>query len=274
VRETNDDGVNGMTMYIDSFDPTGNSQYYRYEYEETFKIVAPNYRDLDLIILREVFPDCEVGFEPRPIEEKVCYRTEGSTDIILTNTIDLNEDRLKRYPIRFISSNDYKISHRYSIFVKQYTMNREVYEYLETLKNFATNSSLFSQIQQGYVGGNITSESNTSEKVIGFFEVSSVDEKRLFFDYEDYYFGAPLPPYAINCFKIAPQLFARDPNKFNHPVACGPIFGIIKARILVYLEENPNDTIFVADRPYFMVPRACGDCTVLGSSEPPEFWEE
>ena len=29
VRETTNDGINGMSMYLDSFDPTGNSKYYR-----------------------------------------------------------------------------------------------------------------------------------------------------------------------------------------------------------------------------------------------------
>ena len=44
VRETNNAGINGISIYIDSFDPSGNSKYYRYEYEETYKIIAPRWK--------------------------------------------------------------------------------------------------------------------------------------------------------------------------------------------------------------------------------------
>lgn len=269
VRETNDDGVNGMTMYIDSYDPSGNSKYYRYEYEETFKIVAPDYVEQDAIVINDVYPFCEVGLTKRSPDQKVCYRTEISNNINLTTTETLNEDRVSRFPVRFLSSEDYKISYRYSILVKQYVQSPEAYKYLETISSFSEEGSLFSQFQPGFITGNITSEGNTSEKVLGFFEVSSVDMRRIYFNYEDFYPNSLIPPYVISCQFVAPRLFAP-----SHQEKCGSLIRIVRIRSLVYLEDNNGEIPHPWGGPFLMIPPACGDCTVLGSHIPPEFWEE
>ena len=41
VRTSNDQGDEGMGIFVDTFDPSRESNYYRYEYEETYKIIAP-----------------------------------------------------------------------------------------------------------------------------------------------------------------------------------------------------------------------------------------
>jgi hypothetical protein len=38
---TKKEGVLGVEIIVTSFDPTNTSKYYRYEYEETYKIIAP-----------------------------------------------------------------------------------------------------------------------------------------------------------------------------------------------------------------------------------------
>lgn len=264
-RETNDDGVNGMSIYVDSYDPTGNSQYYRYEYEETFKIIAPEWRNIDLIVLEED-PFCIIGEVERPAEQEICYRTESSIDMNLASTEALSEDRLQRHLAHFVPSDDYKISHRYSILVKQFIQTEAAHSYFKTLQNFSDEGSLFSQVQPGFVAGNIVSDSSLNEKVIGFFEVSSVSSERIYFNYEDYYPNESLPPYINECEEKSPDRFTEHNMKTE---ICGPLINIVKSRVLVYYEST-NSTL----QPYRMVPRVCGDCTVLGSSEPPAFWIE
>jgi hypothetical protein len=264
-RETNDDGVNGMSIYVDSYDPSGNSQYYRYEYEETFKIIAPDWKNIDLFVISED-PFCLIGETDRPDEQEVCYRTERSAEINLVSTAGLTEDRLQRHLARFVESDDYKLSYRYSILVKQFIQTAAAHSYFKTLQNFSDEGSLFSQVQPGFVSGNIISESNSAEKVIGFFEVSSVSSKRIFFDYTEFYPNDNLPPYINECPIFTPDRFTEH---FTKTEVCGPLINIVKGRVLVYFEHTNFEFA-----PYRMVPRVCGDCTVLGSSEPPAFWIE
>lgn len=274
LRETNDDGVNGMSMYVDSFDPTGNSRYYRYEYEETFKVVPPHFVNMDLIedlYLPDVEPSpcCPVKLVFRSEDKRTCYRTEISQSINLTTTTALSEDRVSRHLVRFVHSDDYKITHRYSLLVKQYVQSQEAHSYLAKISGFSSEGSIFSQVQPGFVAGNIISESNPEEKVIGFFEVSSVSTKRIFFNYDDFYPGEPIPPYINSCQLSAP----RQCVPVGHTgTGCGGLLVGIRNKTKVY--KSMNNGIIHAGGPYIMVDRVCGDCTALGEPDPPDFWVE
>ena len=266
VRETNDDGINGMSIYLDSYDPSNTSRFYRYEFEETFKVVAPQWRDQDLYIVLETYPDCLVDFEPRSEDKITCYRTDLSNFINLTSTKALSEDRISKHLIRFLSSDSYQISHRYSILVTQYVQTENAYNYFEAFNSFNEAGSVFSQIQTGYVSGNITSKNDDSELVIGFFEVSAVAKKRIFFSYSDFYEGEPLPPYAVSCTQSAPLRF----EMFG--TGCGSLINVVRNNAKVYLKENEGE--FELGGPHILVPRACGDCTALGETMIPDFWIE
>ena len=261
IRETNDDGVNGVSIYVDSFDPTGNSKYYGYEYEETYKIVPPSFVPEDLIVISTT--TCEVKLAPRSEDERICYNTVGSQNINVTSTTGFTEDRVSRYPVRFVSSNNYILTTRYSILVRQFVLSESAYDYFETINSFSSEGSLFSQIQPGFVVGNISTDNESAEQVIGFFEVASVASKRLFFSFDDFYEGEPTPPWAVNCEKTAPLQFNRLGT------GCGPLIFRIERDVIVYFKMN-NGTI--EGDPYIMVPRECGDCTALGTTEVPEFW--
>ena len=166
AAEINDLGIEGVSIFVDTFDPEGRSRYYRYDYEETYKIIAPRWAPQDLVIVRENPPFLRL--EPKAQEERVCFNTANSLRLIVGNTLGFQEDRLTRFPIRFLPRDDYIISHRYSILVRQYIISREAHAYYETLSEFSGSESIFSENQPGFLSGNIVSESNPEEKVVGF----------------------------------------------------------------------------------------------------------
>ena len=170
VRDFNEDGVEGMSIYVDSYDPTGNSNYYRHEYEETYKIIAPFWSNKDLVVIdspnNAAFGvQYNLSFVPRSQEEQVCYNTVTSNAINISNTVDLEEDRLDKYRARFIGRDNFIISHRYSILVSQYVQSREAQEYYEKLKLFSASESLLSENQPGFFEGNVFSLDKSNEKV-------------------------------------------------------------------------------------------------------------
>jgi hypothetical protein len=269
VRENNNLGENGMAIYVDSFDPTGNSKYYRYTYEETYKVIAPDWKAEELIVTGSIYPDCTVDLVNRVEEAKTCYSTKTSTNINLVNTNVLSEDRVSNHLIRFINSEDFILTYRYSILVKQYIQSLGAYSYYKALNEFSSEGSIFSQTQPGFLSGNIVSETNSQEKVVGFFDVSTVSEKRIFFNYEDFYPGEPKPLFITECNPYAPELVVGIP-----PVLfCGELItGHLRNKIVYYdVNEFPSDGNL---GPYFVVVIECGDCRSLGSNEIPDFWEE
>ena len=137
------------------------------------------------------------------------------------------------------------------------------FSFYETLNEFSGSESLFSQTQVGFLEGNITSDLNDEERVIGYFDLATVDEQRIFFNYEDLFPSEPLPPYINPCKESAPPLAS--------PAGC-VLRPIVVAGTVRYAGDNAP--VLLGEGPYFTVPTVCGDCTVLGTPDVPEFWIE
>ncbi|RDY61413.1 DUF4249 domain-containing protein [Flagellimonas nanhaiensis] len=260
-RITTDLGEDGLAILVDTSDPTGNAKNFRYEYEETFRIISPTWNPVSLIGDPE--GGCNVLKVPNTTDERVCYRTEKSNRIILASTDDLAENRIENFMVRFVNRNNYIISHRYSILVRQLVQSNEAFTFYETLNELSSSESLFSQIQPGFLEGNVFSESDRDERVLGFFDVSSVSEQRIFFNYEDFYPGEDLPPYVEPCNPSTPVI-ANMGGCVLRP--------IIESGAGIYAGDNPS--IGPNEGPYLVVSRVCGDCLVLGTTEVPDFWKE
>ena len=265
IREVDAFGNDVVSIKVNSFDPTGSSTYYRYIYEETYKIIAPNWSPLDAVL--DSSSDIGVSTVPRTQEERICYKTINSNTVIITNTNDYEEDRVTDFVVRTISADDFIITHRYSILVKQYIQSSKAYNYYQTLRDFSGSESIFSQNQPGFFNGNVFSNSNTNERVVGFFDVSSVDIKRIYFNYEDLFPGEDLPPFPTACELMTPELYFYDGP--GSPLSDAIVSGSMK-----FVSENGNPDTGFGYAPYVMVFSPCGDCTELGSNIVPDFWED
>jgi len=255
------DGIRGVEINVNSYDPTNSSKYYRYEYDETYKIIAP-YWNASRAIVTGTSGDYEIRIIPREQETRTCYSTKKSTDVLLVNTNELNEDRVI-FPIRFISSKNYIITHRYSILVTQYIQNLASYTYYKTLKKISGSDGILSQTQPGFFYGNIKSNDYPNEKVIGYFEVSSVSQKRIFFNFSDLFPDENPPPYFTKC-ELKSFGFCFD---YAIPECDGyNLISAIQTNSLVYY-SGLNDH-------YDMVIPPCGDCTSFSSNIKPPFWIE
>jgi len=288
-RDFNENDEEGVSIRVDAYDPTGNSKFYRYTYEETYKIIAPKYSPFELLINNDDFPypltmfigftdqeliDFFVTRQFRPVSEQVCYNTVASNRVIQENTNQFEEDRIDGFRLRFISQQNYIMSHRYSILVRQHIQSPEAFIYYKTLSDMSQTETVFSTTQPGFLSGNINSLTNSEEKVVGFFEVSSVDEKRVYFNYADLFPKEDLPPYFRDCRAIlTPLLFWAPPGAPE--IGSSPIqYMISQGR--QYWDENlgSDGETKITMNPYQLVLNECGDCTFLGETQVPEFWED
>ena len=265
ARETNSYGTEGVAIKVHSFDDSGKSRYYKYEYEETYKIIAPYWTRLEMILDDFLVPQ----IVPKTVNKQICYKTDYSIHIVQYETTGLQEDKVANFTARFISKDNPVVSHRYSILIKQYVQSLEAFSYFKTLNELAGSGNLFSQNQPGFLNGNIKSNLDSSKKVIGFFEVSSVSKKRIYFNYLDYFPNENLPPYFIDC-----EMFPPNSSKEIGPPT--DLEAIIQSKNWLYYMNNYDypDPVNESIGPYFFVKLGCGDCTGIGNLEIPEFWEE
>ena len=248
-------GEDGVAITVsNSADASGDS-FYLFKYQETYEIRSPYEKLYDIFVNEDEDPNVENDeflVLPKQEQDYICYVTEPSSDIILTNTEGLTENTLDGFLIRFISKNDYELAYRYSISVTQLKVSSVAFNYYETLKNLSENESIFSQYQPGFLNGNIKSLDDNNEKVLGYFTTASTDSKRLFFSYTDYYdSGNTRPSHTGDCEEFAPA-----------------------DSLLRELIENNQVRFYQEDPPfvYQIIRRGCVDCTVYGSNEKPEFW--
>ncbi|MFP4847159.1 DUF4249 domain-containing protein [Winogradskyella sp. PE311] len=264
-RIINDDGEEGISIDINSFDPTGSSKYYRHDFIETFKIIAPLWSPFDAVFEIEGLNEYSIPVILREQEERTCYGTNKSTAINVFSTLALAEDRLQNYSVRFINRDDYILTYRYSILVRQYVQSPETFAYYDILKGLTQSSTtVFSEDQPGFLAGNVTSVTNPNENVAGFFEVSTVAEERLFFSWDDFFPGEDLPPHIIQC------LFQKPSS--SGTIGTRNLVNIIRENKMRFYDFNTNPQ--PGEGEYIMVLPECGDCTTLGSNIIPDFWIE
>lgn len=252
---TNKDNETGIQINVNSYDAAKTSKYYRYDYEESYKIVAPRWNTLKIIATGLQ----TVNLIANDPNTKTCYSTKKSTDIILVNTNEKTEDRVN-LPIRFIDENNYIIGQRYSILVKQYVENLEAYTFHRTLRDMSGPTSILSPKQPGLISGNIKCINDSGTKVIGFFDVASYSETRIFFNYQDFFPAKPIP-YFSSCEDI-PFNFCFGGEGCEGETM---IYNINK-ELVTYIGNSGTK--------YTLVGAECGDCTSFSSNVKPSFWTE
>lgn len=262
VPKENNQNEKGLSFELTSHGDNPEGSFYRIAFEETYKIVAPYFSTFDAVVFAEGRRMFDLRLILRETEEKTCYGTYKPSKIDIVNSSLFIEDRLNHYPVRFLKQFDPRGMHRYSILVKQYHIDKQTLAYYETLKNLSdASATVFTESQPGQIAGNISALDNSDEVVLGYFEVSGVDSKRVYVDYTDYYLGENRPPFFYDCITSVPSTDGVQGQR--------PLLEAIKNDDLIYFSStDPGDP----RGPFYMVVPYCGDCTRIGSNKKPDFW--
>jgi uncharacterized protein YcfL len=262
-------GKEGVYIRYENKNNVGNnsSSYYRFDYSGIYKVVAPNWRIDSLAVVSNsnkpklVVKNNEIG--------KICYGEDIGTKTYLRNAKDIDGNAVEPFNLRFLLKDDHRIYYRYSLNVRQYVVTNEAYTYYKILEEFSQSDNLFSGNQPGNIIGNIFSESDQSENVIGFFDVSKVLSKRVFFNYTDFFVKiSPLIDafYFEPCEKFYPFLDSRggsQPLSLNEMLSEG---------LVLFLAEKDGIGNPQPGGPYQVVTKNCGDCSAYGDVVKPNFW--
>ena len=290
--DVSDSGEEGLQIALTNESARSEATYFRVEYEETYKIIAPFYNPSEFEVVDSLYftigdqDSFEINIIGRTEEAQTCYGTNISTAILLSDSEGNTGGQTGKTTVRFLRSDEFMISHRYSILVKQFGLTQEAHGYYATLDDFTSSEGVFSEVQPGFLKGNITAL-NSDELVLGYFEVASVNTKRYFFNYTDFFPQNPLPPYPINCEPTgAPPLISYNPHidgeyivdeaSPQSPLLNGILSGAIAYHAIneEYVESEDVIQPPAGEAPYFVKATPCIDCRALGSNVKPDFWVE
>lgn len=281
-RETNDLNEDGVAVVLNNESLGNQPRYFRYDYEENYEIRAPNWDPFEFDIIDSIACTDGDAFEvaikvKNSLKGRICYGQKSSSKIILASTDNLEGNVVSDFQVRFVNRENYILTHRYSIQVNQYSQSADAHSYYQSLEAFSVSQNVFSETQPGFLSGNVSSETDSEQNVIGYFETAAISSRRIYFNYEELFPEESLPEYPVSCSNIGNPLLI--PEGYHCTMLDGsgvcdgncdsPLITQIQAKLLVFAaEKEPFDRI----APFYTLPYACGDCTVLGSDIKPDFW--
>ena len=160
-------------------------KYFKWEFEETWQYEMPAY----VLVSHgpasfEVDNSATMETVNIDYERRVCWVTEPSHDIIVKSTVSNRDSYINNFILQSIGPSGDKLNIRYSILVKQYSINQELFNYFKKLNESNKETvGIYSKVP-GPVYGNITCR-NAGENALGYFFASSVSSKRIFVDHND-----------------------------------------------------------------------------------------
>jgi hypothetical protein len=223
----------GCQIYLATHDPVSQCKFYRWEYEETWEFSLPYI-----------------------VPNNHCWTTEYSTNINIKNTSSLSEDKIVKFPLNFVTNKTDRLKEKYSILVKQYSLNEEEYGYLEKLQNTIEQVGSLYDMTPESIPSNILCIDRPEEKVLGYFSVSSIKSKRIF---------------------IKDQ-FRGIVNLYND--CSNAVIGPVEEPVPVNLTLGVNAWVSIDHRepppPYRIITffKQCADCTARGTTVEPDFWKD
>ena len=181
-----------------------------------------------------------------------CWISKDAVVINIKNTNLMSEDIINRFPLNFISNETDRLKVKYSILVSQYSLNEDEFNYWNKLENVIENVGTLYDIIPASVIGNISCIEDPSEKVLGYFSVSAKASKRMFI--KEYFSGI------VNSYSTC-----IEDTIFNN----NPIPGLNVSIWILEQSYPPEPPLKV-----ITYQKGCADCTVRGSLNKPEFWDD
>jgi len=237
----------GLGLYVSAHDDTRATQYYRWEYTETWEIVPLLSPSVEYVSVTNAIRAIRVPFPSQ------CWGTEQASVIQLAKTTALNRDEVAAFPLRRLARTSNRLYSRYSILVQQHALTKDEYAYWEQLrKNTESLGTLFDP-QPSQLTGNVHCLSSATELAFGFVGAHSLTERRIFVDRVQLPFDWPYVSGYEGCY---------PPDTLDMTVP--DPFRVFRTGVAIPVSAAGNGfTVSTLD---------CVDCRRRGSAVRPSFW--
>jgi len=246
VQGTSDPDVNyyGIRFYLDMAGGPEDARNYLWTFEETWEYIS--YYKIQYIWNGSALLD----YTPELHGKKVCYLTKLLENYEVGSSSLLGSNEIRQQPLHFVSNQTPRLQEQYSLLVAQHSLSPEAFLYWDKMRAQSGDAGGLFETQPSRTTGNISNIADSEEKVLGYFFVSQVQEKRITVS-EDFDF----PIAGFDC----PLDTTRSPKDFGKDQ---PIF--------LY-----SVSIMGRGPPYAYSYRECHDCTYRGGvTTKPDYWDE
>ena len=175
VQGTSNTRINyyGIQFYVNIKGSMEESRNYMWTFEETWEYIA-------YYPIRAIWDGSELryfdfflyGFD-------VCYLTNRLEIIQVGSSNLMGTNEIRQQPLHFVSNQTPRLQEQYSLLVSQHSLSNEAFLYWDKMKAQTSDAGGMFDTQPSKTSGNIYNVNNPEEKVLGYFFVSQIQEKRL-----------------------------------------------------------------------------------------------
>jgi hypothetical protein len=254
----------GVSIYLDS-KGSENNQFYRWAFDETWKFKVPypkrfnfNMADSAITAVTDV--------------KEYCWNSRKSDEIIIHSIYAGQSSRLEKQPIFFIASDkSNRLLLQYNILISQYSISKKEYDFWNNLKQVNESGGDIFAKQPFTVVSNIYNINNTKERILGYFQVSAVKQKRKNILFSDIV-GMNLPYYHYPC-----DIMVKDPLDYaKGPGAPPPTWDYLYSLFCITSDYYFVEPLYYSGtdsllKMVFARPE-CANCELTGTHSKPDFW--
>lgn len=253
----------GLSIYLDS--KNGDSdQYYRWAFNETWKFKVLNPKKFD-------FNPADSAITTCPEIKEYCWKSKKSDDILVYSTNIGQSTQIKGQPLYFIPSDQSdRLLLQYSILVSQYSISKNEFEFWNNMKQINDKGGDIFSKQPFTVTSNIKNLYNPKDRVLGYFQVSAVKQRRKNISFSEIV-KLNLPLYIYPCERIEKQ-----PSDFQTEWGPKITWDYVYSLFCVTSDYYFVEPLYIPgteqlDKMIFARPE-CANCEVTGTQIKPDFW--
>ena len=249
----------GIRIILDS-KAGENNNYYRWDFEETWKFRVPSPKRFNYLD--------EETFEPVATINEFCWKSKKSDQLVIHAVYSEQSEPILNIPIFFIPSDKSdRLMVQYSILIRQYSISKKEYFFWNNMKSVNESGNDIFATQPFPVISNIHNIKDSKERVLGYFQVSAVKQKRKNIPFSDIV-RLKLPFFHNQlCERIE-----KSPSDFLFPLTWDEIYEMYCiSSDYIFVEPKYNSDNFELDKLVFARPE-CTDCEFLGTKIKPNFW--
>jgi len=167
----------GIKIFLNTTDATEMNKFFRWTFEETWKTRLPG---APLYTYKKI-SDTIFTFRAVQVGSDICWKSNMASDILINSINQSGENKISKQMIQFIpAAKSDRLTEQYSILINQYSISENEYSFWNNIKKVnETGGDIFGS-QPYTIISNISNINNNSEMVLGYFEVSAVNHKRIF----------------------------------------------------------------------------------------------
>jgi len=166
--------TDGIRIYIDFQVDADSSRYMHWEMIETYEFHNPDYNGFIYSYDRVLRP------LPDSLDDRQCWITRDVNAIFTLDASNTSTSSYTRMPLHFVSNETQRLSYGYSLLVRQHIVDEASFRYWDELKkNSYAQSGLYDRLPS-LTPSNFSNIDDPDERILGFFGVSGLTEKRFF----------------------------------------------------------------------------------------------